>query len=260
MPQICPHRWRGRRRRGDSPKRRGMPTERGLGPAGAGSEQPEKRSPTQPPVGCVLVVHCVARHASCSTCRVNQGTAARSARQCRLAEFPPKWCKRSGRYAGAAGVSVQGIRLDCENVRPRVRRAVHRYSTSRSGLTASGDDTGTMVEPRASCRGGCDNGPMTKSELIQRIAQAQPELVERDVALAVNMKLEHMAACLSDGGRIEIRGFGSFSVRFRRARVGRNPRTGTAVSLPARYAPYFKPGKGLRERLNRPHESTHDAP
>ena len=98
---------------------------------------------------------------------------------------------------------------------------------------------------------------MTKSELIRRIAQAQPELVERDVALAVNMMLERMAACLSDGGRIEIRGFGSFSLRFRRARVGRNPRTGTAVSLPARHAPYFRPGKGLRERQNRPRESTH---
>ena len=101
---------------------------------------------------------------------------------------------------------------------------------------------------------------MTKSELIQRIAQTQSHLVERDVALAVNMMLEHMAAYLSTGGRIEIRGFGSFSVRFRRARLGRNPRTGTPVSLPARYAPYFKPGKGLRERLNRAHHSTLDSP
>ena len=101
---------------------------------------------------------------------------------------------------------------------------------------------------------------MTKSELIERIAQAQSHLVERDVALAVNMMLDHMATCLSGGGRIEIRGFGSFSLRFRRARVGRNPRTGTPVSLPARYAPYFKPGKDLRARLNRAHESTRDGP
>ena len=101
---------------------------------------------------------------------------------------------------------------------------------------------------------------MTKSELIQRIARTQSHLVERDVALAVNMMLEHMAACLSGGGRIEIRGFGSFSVRFRRARVGRNPRTGTPVSLPPRYAPYFKPGKGLRERLNCARESSLDRP
>ena len=100
---------------------------------------------------------------------------------------------------------------------------------------------------------------MTKSELIERIAQTQSHLVERDVALAVNMMLEHMAACLSGGGRIEIRGFGSFSLRFRRARLGRNPRTGAPVSLPARYAPYFKPGKNLRERLNRENESSPEA-
>ena len=100
---------------------------------------------------------------------------------------------------------------------------------------------------------------MTKSELIQRIAQTQSHLGERDVALAVNMMLEHMTVCLAGGGRIEIRGFGSFSVRFRRARVGRNPRTGTPVSLPARYAPNFKPGKRMRERLNRARQSTVDA-
>ena len=101
---------------------------------------------------------------------------------------------------------------------------------------------------------------MTKSELIQRIAQTQSHLVERDVALVVNMMLEHMTTCLSGGGRIEIRGFGSFSPRFRRARLGRNPRSGAPVSLPARYAPNFKPGKDLRERLNRAHESSLKAP
>ena len=94
------------------------------------------------------------------------------------------------------------------------------------------------------------NGPMTKSELIHRIAQKQPQLVERDVETAVKMMLDHMVECLAGGGRIEIRGFGSFSLRFRRARVGRNPRTGAAVSLPARYAPYFKPGMRLRERVD----------
>ena len=119
---------------------------------------------------------------------------------------------------------------------------------------------GIMVRPGTSRGLRWDNGPMTKSELIQRIAHTQSQLVERDVASAVNMMLEHMTACLARGGRIEIRGFGSFSVRFRRARVGRNPKTGTPVSLPARYAPYFKPGKGLRDRLNRAHESTRDGP
>ena len=74
------------------------------------------------------------------------------------------------------------------------------------------------------------------------------------------MMLEHMTTCLSGGGRIEIRGFGSFSLRFRRARLGRNPKSGVPVSVPARYAPYFKPGKDLRERLNRVHESSLKAP
>ena len=92
---------------------------------------------------------------------------------------------------------------------------------------------------------------MTKSELIHRIAHKQPQLVERDVTLAVRVMFEQMAARLAGGGRIEIRGFGSFSVRFRPARIARDPRTGAPVSLPARYAPYFKPGKRLRERVDR---------
>ena len=92
---------------------------------------------------------------------------------------------------------------------------------------------------------------MTKSELIHRIAQKQSQLVERDIELAVKMMLDQMAACLAGGGRIEIRGFGSFSLRLRSARVARNPGTGTPVPLPARHAPCFKPGKKLRERVNR---------
>ena len=90
-----------------------------------------------------------------------------------------------------------------------------------------------------------DNGPMTRSELIHRIAHKQSQLFDRDVERAVKMMLDQMAACLAGGGRIEIRAFGSFSLRLRPARVARNPRTGTPVSLPARYAPNFKPGKRL---------------
>ena len=92
---------------------------------------------------------------------------------------------------------------------------------------------------------------MTKSELIHRIAYKQPQLVERDVTLAVRVMFEQMAARLAGGGRIEIRGFGCFSVRFRPARIARDPRTGAPVSLPVRYAPCFKPGKRLRERVDR---------
>ncbi len=92
---------------------------------------------------------------------------------------------------------------------------------------------------------------MTKSELIERIARKQSQLVHRDVELAVKAMIESMAECLSGGGRIEIRGFGSFSLHFRAGRVGRNPKTGIPVSLPAKYAPHFKPGKRLRERVDR---------
>lgn len=92
---------------------------------------------------------------------------------------------------------------------------------------------------------------MTKSELIGRIAHKQPLLAGRDVELAVKVMLEHMTACLAAGGRIEVRGFGSFSLRFRRGRVGRDPRTGSPVALRSKSVPHFKPGKALRERVDR---------
>lgn len=91
---------------------------------------------------------------------------------------------------------------------------------------------------------------MTKSELIEQIAQKQSQLAYRDVELAVKTILEHMAERLANGDRIEIRGFGSFSLHFRPGRVGRNPKTGAPVSLPAKYVPHFKPGKELRERVD----------
>ena len=86
--------------------------------------------------------------------------------------------------------------------------------------------------------------------ILAPLAAAQPHLVERDVALAVNMMLERMTAWLAGGGRIEIRGFGSFSLRYRRARMARDPRTGAPVSIGARHAPHFKPGVRLRARVD----------
>ena len=120
------------------------------------------------------------------------------------------------------------------------------------GIAAAAGACGAIPPaPRvAAPRRTSHNRPMTRSELIDRIAQNQSRLAERDVELAVKMMLNHMAECLAGGGRIEIRGFGSFSLRFRRARVGRNPRTAAAVSLPARYAVNFKPGMRLRERVD----------
>ena len=91
---------------------------------------------------------------------------------------------------------------------------------------------------------------MTKSELIERLASQQTQLSYKDVELVVKTTLEHMATALSEGERIEIRGFGSFSLHYRPPRMGRNPKTGDSVALSGKYVPHFKPGKELRERVN----------
>lgn len=91
---------------------------------------------------------------------------------------------------------------------------------------------------------------MMKSELIERISRKQTHLAYKDVELAVKSLLEQMSNSLSNGERIEIRGFGSFSLHFRPPRSGRNPKTGDSVSLPGKHVPHFKPGKELRERVN----------
>ncbi|MCP5345880.1 MAG: integration host factor subunit beta [Gammaproteobacteria bacterium] len=91
---------------------------------------------------------------------------------------------------------------------------------------------------------------MTKSELIDRIAGKQTQLSSKDVELAVKAILEYMSQSLESGGRIEIRGFGSFSLHYRVPRIGRNPKTGTPVALAGKYVPHFKPGKELRDRVN----------
>ena len=91
---------------------------------------------------------------------------------------------------------------------------------------------------------------MMKSELIELMARKQNHLAYKDVELAVKSLLDQMSESLATGDRIEIRGFGSFSLHFRPPRAGRNPKTGDAVSLPGKYVPHFKPGKELRERVN----------
>lgn len=92
---------------------------------------------------------------------------------------------------------------------------------------------------------------MTKSELIERLVQRHTHLSQKDVELAVKSLLEEISRTLTEGGRIEIRGFGSFSVHYRPARMGRNPKTGQAVEIPEKYVPHFKPGKEMRERVNK---------
>lgn len=96
---------------------------------------------------------------------------------------------------------------------------------------------------------------MTKSELIERIVLEQArssgsQLTSKDVELAVKTMIEQMSLTLASGERIEIRGFGSFSLHYRAPRIGRNPKTGESVGLSGKYVPHFKPGKELRDRVN----------
>jgi integration host factor subunit beta len=91
---------------------------------------------------------------------------------------------------------------------------------------------------------------MTKSELIEKITERQVQLPAKDVELAVKLMLEYLSTALSSGERIEVRGFGSFSLHYRESRVGRNPKTGESVQLAGKYVPHFKPGKEMRDRVN----------
>jgi integration host factor subunit beta len=91
---------------------------------------------------------------------------------------------------------------------------------------------------------------MIRSELIQKIADENPHLYQRDVERLVNTIFEEIIAAMARGDRVELRGFGAFSVKKREARIGRNPRTGEAVAVEEKHVPFFKTGKALRERLN----------
>jgi integration host factor subunit beta len=91
---------------------------------------------------------------------------------------------------------------------------------------------------------------MTKSELIQQLAENNPHLYQRDVERIVTAIFDEVGAALARGDRVELRGFGAFSVKKRDARAGRNPRTGDSVEVEEKHIPFFKTGKQLRERLN----------
>jgi integration host factor subunit beta len=91
---------------------------------------------------------------------------------------------------------------------------------------------------------------MIRSELIQKIADENPHLYQRDVERIVNTFFEEIINAMANGDRVELRGFGAFSVKKRDARVGRNPRTGESVEVEEKYVPFFKTGKLLRDRLN----------
>jgi integration host factor subunit beta len=96
---------------------------------------------------------------------------------------------------------------------------------------------------------------MMKSELIEALADGQSHLAYKDVELAVRCIIERMSMALADGERIEIRGFGSFSLHYRPPRVGRNPKTGDSVVLSGKHVPHFKPGKEMRDRVNQAYQA-----
>ncbi len=98
---------------------------------------------------------------------------------------------------------------------------------------------------------------MNRSDLIARLTVIQPSLRSKDVTLAVTIILDSISSTLSKGGRVEIRGFGSFGLNLRPPLIGRNPKTGASVKIPARYVPHFKAGKELRWRINRAEKSQH---
>ncbi len=98
---------------------------------------------------------------------------------------------------------------------------------------------------------------MIKSELIARLAEQNPHLYQRDVERIVMTVFDEITGALQRGDRVELRGFGAFSVKSRPARIGRNPRTGDPVAVPEKFVPFFKTGKDLRERLNTPGAHRH---
>ena len=102
--------------------------------------------------------------------------------------------------------------------------------------------------PREDNLGGCET--MIRSELIQKIADENPHLYQRDVERIVNTVFDQITGAMADGDRVELRGFGAFSVKKRDGRIGRNPRTGESVEVEEKHVPFFKTGKLLRDRLN----------
>jgi integration host factor subunit beta len=128
-------------------------------------------------------------------------------------------------------------------------------------MTAGGDPAIGLPQrvsgykPPACQAGQLEQAPMTKSELIDMLARKNNHLPYKEVESAVKMLIEQMSESLSIGRRIEIRGFGSFSLHFRPPRTGRNPKTGAPVPLSGKHVPHFKPGKELRERVNASRES-----
>ena len=128
-------------------------------------------------------------------------------------------------------------------------QAVERLNLD--GLLALWHPPTHQLRPRGISVRGKGAGLMIKSELVQHISTSNPHLYQRDVENIVNAILNEIVAAMARGDRVELRGFGAFSVKNRPARTGRNPRTGAHVSVAQKSVPFFKTGKEMRERLNK---------
>jgi len=115
---------------------------------------------------------------------------------------------------------------------------------------------GTLAKATHSFNGSWRPQPMTKSDLILRLAELYPHLLQRDIEKIVGTVFDEISNALARGNRVELRGFGAFSIKRREARQGRNPRTGDAVSVDEKFVPFFKTGKQLRDRLNGDEEAS----
>src|SRR5579859_200466 len=132
------------------------------------------------------------------------------------------------------------------------RRSVRKKPFKLKGLLTLAGRFGRLLPLASGMKSSFPGkvGPMTKSELILRLAETNPHLYQRDVERIVTTIFGEIADALARGDRVELRGFGAFSVKRRDARVGRNPRTGDSVRVDEKFVPYFKTGKQLRDRLN----------
>ncbi|MGM0784848.1 MAG: integration host factor subunit beta [Pseudomonadota bacterium] len=136
-------------------------------------------------------------------------------------------------------------------------RSVSGRSLDHGRSALFSHDLHSMLRAEQQCRRSSAAEPatarretMTKSELIEQIAMRQPDLSLKEVESAVRLILDDITDTLAEGGRVEIRGFGSFSLHYREPRIGRNPKTGDPVALDGKFVPHFKPGKELREQVN----------
>ncbi len=168
----------------------------------------------------------------------------------------PFFCRESQGYSGCKTGAVPPAPVSGGEICARNRRRARKSGeiSSKEMLVVCEGAFYGIVEPVENTKIYASQNPggnrMIRSELIQKIADENPHLYQRDVERIVNTIFEEVIETMARGDRVELRGFGAFSVKKRDSRVGRNPRTGEAVDVEEKHVPFFKTGKLLRDRLN----------